>query len=40
MGEEQSQSPQHYEYYQKGAREKKEARAKATGFHLEDKAIP
>lgn len=40
MGEEQSQSPKHYEYYQKGVLEKNKARAKATGFHLEDKAIP
>lgn len=39
MGEEQSQSPKHCEYYQKGALEKNKARSKATGFHLEDKAI-
>lgn len=40
MVQEQRQSQKHHEYYQQGVWGGNKARAKATGFHLEDKAIP
>lgn len=40
MGEEQSQFPKHHGYYQQGVWGEIKARDQATGFHLEDKAIP
>lgn len=40
MVQEQRQSPKHHEYYQQGVWGENKARSKATGFHLEDKAIP
>ena len=40
MVQEQRQSQKHHEYYQQGVLGENKARAKATGFHLEDKAIP
>lgn len=38
--QEQRQSQKHHEYYQQGVWGENKARSKATGFHLEDKAIP